>query len=822
MPIRPEDFATGGALLGGIAASLLRDHARLPQPGQRIGPFRITEELGRGGMAVVYRAARDDGEYLQTVALKWIAGGGGDEGARALFRRERQALADLNHPHIARLLDGGHGEDGQPWLAMEYVDGARIDRHARAAQLDTRARLSLYLQVCEAAAYAHARGLLHRDIKPSNVLVNAAGQAKLLDFGIVQLIGEDDTLARHAHTPGYASPEQERGERLTVAADVYQLGRLLQRLLADTEQTAEALTRASALHAAAAPASAQAQLQAQVQAAIGLPRALGALIQRATDAEPGRRYATVEALIDDVRAFLAQRPLQAMGGGAGYRLRCFLARHRWSALALTLGLLSLAALTLSSAQRIRAERDAASYQARVATAALSFLTEDMLAAASPEEGMGRELSVRDALDRAAESVEQRFADAPLEHLTVRRALAELYHRLGRLQESERELERALALSAQVAGEDGERARRETLRQRAWLDLDRAETDRLQAYLQSFDPLAEATAATSRARRGEAEVRDQVDLQLLRAGLEQQRGEYAAAEAQAAQALALAQQALGADDRLSVQAQAARAEALRMLGQHQAAIELLESVRRSYAERLGELHPLTLAAEQDLGVVLRHAGRFEESLAALQGALSKARTVLGAEHPRSLRLASETATVLQELKRFEEAEPLFVQALQGRLAALGEQHVNTRNSMSNLGLLYALWGRLEQAAPMYERVLALELDALGEEHPDTLALMHNIAGLYRRQQRYDEALQMHTRAIDGASRRLGERAWQTGMFEAGRALTRQASGDFDGAESDFRLAIEALSENLGAEHARTLRAVEMREAMRAERAAAAAR
>jgi tetratricopeptide (TPR) repeat protein len=801
MPIRPKDFATGGGLLGGVAASLLAQREALPQAGDRIGPFRIIEELGRGGMAVVYRAERDDGEYRQTVALKWIAGSAGDAGARALFRRERQALADLNHPHIARLLDGGHTEAGQPWLAMEFIEGMRIDAHARAAGLDLPARLRLFLQVCAAVAFAHARGLLHRDIKPSNVLVDQAGQSKLLDFGIVQLIGEDDALARHAHTPGYASPEQVRGERLTVAADIYQLGRLLQRLLAGSEAEAEALTRATTLpHARAAE-----------QRFAGKPpaRELRALIDCACAPEPDHRYVTVEALMADVRAFLEQRPLRVLPRRGGYRLRKFLQRHRYSTAVTLLGLGVLAGAAAYSALRVRQERDLAEYQARVATAALQFLSEDLLEAASPEVAQSREISVREALDRAAASVGTRFAQAPLEQITVRRSLASLYQRLGRLDEAVRELDAARALlGALEPALRGELAEQLAL-QRAWLDLVRSDLDSLAAYLDARDaPSPDADQAKAWATA--------VDHQRLRALLAWHRGDFERAEGLQRSLIAQMQAHPHEASLRLAHVRQEHTDSLRMLGRDAEVIATLRELQADFSASLGELHPDTLTSALDLGVALRHAGELEAAHAQLSSLLERSRAVFGARHAMTLRGASELATVLQEQKRFDAAEPLFREALDGRLEVFGENSALSRNSMANLGLLYVLAGRLDEAAPLYERVLELETALLEADHPDTLSLMHNLGGLYRRQQRFDAALGMHARAIEGATRKLGADAWQTGMFEIGRAQTLQAARRYGESDAAFERGIRILVDSLGPEHARTLRAEQMHAEARAAR------
>ncbi len=173
MPIRPEDLLTGGALQGAVAQSLLdrRERAAALASGQMLGAYRVMRELGRGGMAIVYLAERDDGEYQQQVALKWMQSAQPGEVALALFERERQALASLRHSHIARLLDGGRAGDGRPWFAMEYIDGESIDRHSLALGLRLDQRIGLLLQVCDALAFAHAQGVIHRDIKPSNEAV---------------------------------------------------------------------------------------------------------------------------------------------------------------------------------------------------------------------------------------------------------------------------------------------------------------------------------------------------------------------------------------------------------------------------------------------------------------------------------------------------------------------------------------------------------------------------------------------------------------------------------------------------------------------------
>ncbi|MCC6862806.1 MAG: protein kinase [Bryobacterales bacterium] len=278
------------------------------------GPYRLLGPLGAGGMGAVYLAERCDGEIEQRVAVKFLRADADCPEWRAHFLRERQLLAYLNHSSIARLLDAGHTVDGRPYLVMEYVDGTPIDEYA--APLDLRARLRLFLQVCEGVSHAHRHLVVHRDLKPSNILVDASGQPKLLDFGIAKLleVGADETRAvERLLTPSYASPEQLRGDVQTTATDVYSLGAVLHKLLAG-HPPREVLPLAH-------------------EPFRQLPPDVGHILRKALRHEPGLRYASVDAFAADVRAFLESRPVEARSRDACYRVRKFLWRNRAAAAA---------------------------------------------------------------------------------------------------------------------------------------------------------------------------------------------------------------------------------------------------------------------------------------------------------------------------------------------------------------------------------------------------------------------------------------------------------------------------------------------------------
>jgi len=806
MPMDPNDFRTGGALQGAVAASLVRtrDVAAELAPGAQIGIYRVLRELGRGGMAVVYLAERNDGEYEQQVALKWMLQAQPDAASEALFRRERQALANLRHPHIARLLDGGRNDEGRPWFAMELIEGERLDRHCVNMKLPTAQRLALFQQVCAAVAFAHARGVIHHDIKPSNVLVDSDGSAKLLDFGIAQLLGQDDNLTARAYTPGFASPEQIRGETLTVASDVYQLGRLLASLLSRDSAEQDTLT----VSTTALPTISDSY---ELPLPRETPADLVAILRQATASDPAQRYGTADALADDVQAFIERRPVRAQPRNAAYTTTRYVQRHPLGVTATVFALAVVIGASTLFAWRLRIERDAAEYQARVATSVLGFLQEDLLSAADPGAAPGHQFSVREALDVASATADARFVDAPVEHGAIRTTLATLYDQLGRYNEAEREARKAVALSVpSFARQEQNLAARSTL---ASVVLARDQLDEAETLIRSLISDADAGLGQN--------SREAFDARLLLARWQNRKGDFEQALASSSALVDATKTAFGTDDPLSLWASDETATNLQMLGRHDEALELLQASHATRLATRGAEHPATLFIAHEIGVLKRHQGRSEQALQWLQPNLDARRRVLGNAHPETLISANETATALQELKRYAEAEPLFSTTLDARERAFGEEHQFTRNSMSNLGLLYSLWGKLDQAAPLYERALAIESRLIGERHPDTLALMHNIAGLYRKQERLDDAVVMHQRVIEGAISPdgFGADAWQTGLFRAGFGSTWQKAKRYADAEREFQQALAILSASFGDDHERTQRVREMLEALQVEVAAA---
>jgi non-specific serine/threonine protein kinase/serine/threonine-protein kinase len=343
-----------------------------PWLGRPVGAWTVDRLLGAGGMGRVYLAHRSDAAFERQVAVKLLRGALDDPGFRARFARERRIVAALDHPGIARLLDGGEAADGTPFLVLEYVEGEDLLAHCERREADLTARLRLFRRVLDAVAFAHRRLIVHRDLKPSNILVTAAGEPKLLDFGIAKLleggVGEPAPTGTGEHllTPEYASPEQLRGDPVTTGSDVYSLGVVLYELTTGTTPhrpragSPAALSLAIEATDAARPSIAlERSGGARAVSAAELRGDLDAIVLKALRKEPDRRYGSVDELAADLDRYLEGRPVAARRGGAAYRAGRFARRHRWAIIAAAAGLAVFAGTIAANTLRLRAERDRA-------------------------------------------------------------------------------------------------------------------------------------------------------------------------------------------------------------------------------------------------------------------------------------------------------------------------------------------------------------------------------------------------------------------------------------------------------------------------------
>ena len=442
-----------GEEVDGIAENWLADALDMAAPqdlsGQRIGPYRVLEKLGEGGMAIVYLAERDDDQFHRRVALKVMKRDHGD-GADLVrrFRDERQIMARLTHPNIAHLYDGGVLPDGAPYFVMEYVDGRRLDEACRAAGHGVVERLNIFLEVCDAVEHAHRNLVIHRDLKPSNILLTAEGQLRLLDFGIARIVAESDedqTDYTRPHnlrlTPEYSSPEQITMRNVTTATDVYSLGAVLYELLTGTRLFDLRDTTPGGMEKIICEADPRRPSEVAVDRTVArrLRGDLDVIILKALAKEPERRYGTVAALADDIRRHLGGLPVEAQPDAVSYRVGKFMRRNKVLVAATVLLLLAIftglggtmyQAREARKQQRLATEqRDLALHRAERAQVVTDYLV-SMFEAADPFLAGGDTLNVFDLLDEGRRTVDEELADDPGARVALLLAMGNAYINLG--------------------------------------------------------------------------------------------------------------------------------------------------------------------------------------------------------------------------------------------------------------------------------------------------------------------------------------------------------------------------------------------------------
>lgn len=436
---------------------------------QRIGPYRIEREIGRGGMGSVYLATRDDNQFERQVAVKFLHLGLDRPEYLQRFRQERQILADLEHPNIARLIEGGQSDEGFPYLVMEYVDGVPLLAYCDKHQLPRAARLHLLAGICDAVQYAHSQLVVHRDLKPSNILVTPQGLPKLLDFGIAKVLAGDGRQASPATratgqmlTLDYASPEQIRGEPVSTVSDVYSLGVILYELLAGSRpfDMAEGASMAYCILHQDPPKPSVRARQAGLPA---VPAELDNIAMKAMAREPERRYHSAMALADDLRRYLEGKPVLAHGDSTWYLVSKFVRRHRvQSAVAccFVLAVLALAIQLAIANNRLAAERDTAIRERSNARQVSNFLV-DLFGNAEKQPNPGQEITAREILDLGAESLRAQSVTDPALRANLQMGVGSAYLRLGQWQRARLHLEEAMHLLRGL-GEDAVDVRIETL------------------------------------------------------------------------------------------------------------------------------------------------------------------------------------------------------------------------------------------------------------------------------------------------------------------------------------------------------------------------
>ena len=714
---------------------------------RRLGAYRVEEKIGQGGMGVVYRAVRADGTYEQSVALK-VFGAGADRGdLMARFRTERQILASLEHPGIARLLDGGTTEDGRPYLVMELVDGVPIDRYCDRSLLSVDERIALFLRVCAAVAYAHQHLVVHRDLKPSNILVTPAGEPRLLDFGIAKLLAGADAIVDPAETrtgqrlltPQYASPEQLAGGVATTGSDVYSLGVLLYVLLCGRLPYRFDASRPGfleqAIHEREPERPSVAGLTEEVARVRGVSRRqlarrlagdLDNIVLLALAKEERRRYASVELLAQDLAHFRAGLPVAARPATLSYRLGKFVRRYRREVALGTAALLAIVALAVvmtvqayqSARQRdaMERERDKAVRVSRVLEGMFEITT-------NPSRTRGEAITAQEILDNGVRDVETELADQPEVQASLSLTLGALYGKLGMYDRALPLLERSLALHRRVLGE----TRPEVADSLNSVGAARYALGDFAGAERAF-----RQAVTIGRRLGAAGRRQLADSLNGLGAISYEHARYADAEAAFREALALLRQQTNPDrERIAEtagnlgslrQAQGDYTEAAAL---HRESLALLETV---HGKAIGQAREFHITELSNLGLVLYLQGDFAGAESTCRQALAEGRHLYSGAHPAIALVLGNLTKALTARGDFAAAEPIAREALDMHRALFGEDNPLVARDLANSGTIREGTGDLQGARALYEQALRLQRRVLGEEHPRTAEMLFALASL----------------------------------------------------------------------------------------------
>jgi serine/threonine protein kinase/tetratricopeptide (TPR) repeat protein len=752
--------------------------------GTVIGHYHLLQKIGEGGMGEVWLAEQKE-PVRRRVALKLVKAGMNTREVIGRFESERQALALMEHPAIARVFEAGSTADGAPYFAMEYVPGLPITEYCDSHRLSIQDRLDLFIQVCEGVRHAHQKAVIHRDLKPSNILVTEVdGRAapKIIDFGVAKALSQKLTahtmftrVGSLIGTPEYMSPEQalSSGEDVDTRTDVYSLGIIFYELLAgappiELRKVAfdEFLRRlreedppkpSAKIRTGDAATTTELARRRQTEP-VALVKQIGgdldSIALKALEKDRARRYGSAADFAADIARYLRHEPVEAVPPSATYRARKFASRHRWGlAMASAFVVVLATAAVISIRQTIRANREAA-----IAEAVNEFLQNDVLAQASASAQSGPttkpdpDLKVRTALDRAAAKIGNRFANQPQVEASIRETIGWTYLDLGLDGEGQRQLERAVVLLRQSSGEGNSDT---LLATRALAD----------SYLHQ--------------------------------------GKFSDAEKLLKTILPVRTRVSGEESPLTVEVMRDLAAAYSGEGNYPGAEPLYLSAVEITRRQLGEDNPNTFNAMSDLGILYRKEGKYQQAEEMYERVLDIKRRVLGEDHPDTLLTMNTLGLNYSYEGRFSEAEGMLKKSLDGRSRILGPDHPSTLLTMNNLGLVYDNEGKFAEAEALLRQTLAARQRISGPEHPDTLLAAINLGDVLQNEGKLAEAEALISHSLEVSRRVSGEEHPQTLYLMVNLARVRERSGNYGDAEALLAKALEARTRVLGKQHDVTL-------------------
>jgi serine/threonine protein kinase len=803
MSIRPSDGSNPGVTHRPYArehlaniVSAVRDHSNPTQ----IGPYFIEQLIGEGGMGSVYKAEQRE-PIRRTVAIKVIKLGMDTREVIARFESERQALALMNHPNVARVIDAGATHTGRPYFVMEFVDGEPITTFADKHKLTVQQRLELFTQACDAVQHAHQKAIIHRDLKPSNILVTTVDGkpiVKVIDFGVAKAISQRLTertmfteTGQLMGTPEYMSPEQAESVavmEVDTRSDVYSLGVVLyelltgalpfdpgtlrsagyaeiQRIIRDVDPPRPS-TRLSGLGNEAQEIARRRQAPLD-----SLERQLKSELEwiplKAMRKDRAQRYATTAELSEDIANYLSNRPLRAGPESRVYRARKFLRRNKTGvAVSAAMILLLISGVVATSWQAVRAKRaEARALEERDnAQATLEFLTNDVLDGATPEripDTKIRDEIVKAMITPAAERFATKFRDRPLIEASIRDIIRDVLAKIGRRDLALQQSEAAVQIYRRELGDD---------------HLDTLEA--LNNYGSLLDGMGRAADAEPvlrqvlERRRQALGADDPHSLVTLNnyAHVLYALGRSAQAEPLYKEALERRRRVSGNDDPDTITVMTNYAAALRALDRVTEAEPLFREALERCRRVLGDDHPQTISAINNYGYVLKSLNRREEAAGLFRETLERRRRVLGEDHPDAIWSLCEYALVLQSEKRNDEAEPLLKQALERSRRVQGPDHAISITILNNYAGFLMTTGRPVVAEPLVKEGRERRRRVVGEDHRETLISLNNYAMVLRALGRTADAEPLVRRAVKAATTNpsLGPKHRDTRQFATSHA------------------------------------------------------
>ncbi len=769
--------------------------------GSLVGPYLIKELLGRGGMGDVFLAERIDANFHQNVALKVLRGDVDNKSLYERFLQERAILSRLNHPNIARLLDGGVSENGYPYFVMEFVDGLPITEYCSQNSCSLQNKIRLFKQACSAVQYAHTNFVVHRDIKPDNLLVTNNGNLKVLDFGIAKLLdrelSEQDILKTRAGqrllSLNYAAPEQITMQPVTAATDVYALGLILFRLL--TGEHAFDLSGKNLIEAEQIIRSQQPPSPSQVAGSnAGISSDLEAIVEKALRKDAEYRYESVAKLLEDIERYQSNLPVLAKKGTFGYKVGKFLKRNTVPISVALLFLIGSAAFTGYHIRQITVERNAAQLEAEKARKVTELLT-GIFEYANPFKQPDSEITALEILDHGTDFIQTQLVDQPEIKASLLSSVGSIYETLGSYDKSERLLEEALELedrsSTNNAGDTYD------------LAVIRHNLGNLRSSKGDFE------SAINNYKQATGYF-EKLDMDIYRAGSlsawgwnEYQLANYASADSLYQIALDIQRDANGTRSLEYANTLNHMGWLNHDLGDYNKADSLFSEALSIRTKQYEADHPEIATTLHSLGWIKFVMKDYEKADSLYREAINMRIRIFGDKAHADIAWSQNNLGLVKQAQgKLNEAESLFTEALEIRRQVLPETHYHISQSLGNLGSLHFYRQEYEESAAIFEEVVEMQREVLGPEHPNLAMYLNNLATVLTQAQKPGEAITFYHEALAIQDKHFSATHSNTMRMRDNLADAYEELNKFEEAEKLRLRNLEAIKKEKGIEDPQT--------------------